>query len=113
MYRSQRLALKYFTVAMGLFGVMVVSGLMSAVYYVEPSFLFNKLDFSIAKTLHIDTMIIWLLMGFMGAVYWFLPGELGRETEGVKLGEIMLYVFTAAVAIVALVFVFVQYGHER
>jgi len=63
-----------------------------------------------AKILHINTLVIWLLMGFIGAVYWFLPKELGREVVGVRLAEILFWVFCAAVAVVAAVFVFVQYG---
>jgi nitric oxide reductase subunit B len=110
MYKSQELALKYFTAAIVLFGIMVVSGLLSATHYVQMGFLLNKLDFSIAKILHIDTMILWLLLGFMGCIYWFLPGELKRETEGVKLAEIMFYILCAAIVVVSLVFIFVQYG---
>jgi nitric oxide reductase subunit B len=113
MYKSQRLAIKYFVAAIALFGVMVVAGLLAATHYAEPGFLFGKLDFSVAKTLHIDTMILWLLMGFMGSIYWFLPSELGRETEGIKLAELMLYVLCAAIVVVALVFTFVQYGESN
>ena len=69
MYRSQQLALKYLTAAIALFGVMTIAGLMSAYYYINSNFLFGLLDFNIAKILHIDTLIIWLLMGFMGAIY--------------------------------------------
>ena len=68
------------------------------------------LHFNIAKILHIDTLVIWLLMGFFGAVYWFLPGEFGRELGGIALAEILFYIFCAAVAVVAVVFIFVQYG---
>jgi nitric oxide reductase subunit B len=110
MYQSQQLALKYFTAAIVLFGIMIVAGLLAAAQYVHMSFLFQTLDFSVTKVLHIDTMILWLLMGFMGSIYWFLPEELGREVVGVKLAEIMFYIFCAAIAIVALVFIFVQYG---
>jgi nitric oxide reductase subunit B len=49
-------------------------------------------------------------MGFMGAIYWFLPDELGREPIGIWLAEILFYVFCAAVVVVAVVFVVVQYG---
>jgi nitric oxide reductase subunit B len=110
MYKSQELALKYFTAAIVLFGIVVVSGLLSATHYVQMGFLLNKLDFSIAKILHIDTMILWLLLGFMGCIYWFLPGELERETEGVKLATVMFYILCSAIAVVAAVFIFVQYG---
>src|SRR6516165_4515339 len=83
MYRSQTLALKYFSAAMTLFGIMTVSGLIAAYYYLNPDFLFGILPFNIAKILHINTLVIWLLMGFMGSIYWFLPEELGRETAGI------------------------------
>ena len=110
MYRSQTLALKYFSAAMTLFGIMTVSGLIAAYYYLNPDFLFGILPFNIAKILHINTLVIWLLMGFMGSIYWFLPEELGRETAGIRAAEVLFYVFCAAVAVVAVVFIFVQYG---
>jgi nitric oxide reductase subunit B len=113
MYRSQQLALKYLIAAIALFGIMTVAGLMSAYYYINPDFLFGILNFNIAKILHIDTMIIWLLMGFMGAIYWFLPEEFGRELVGIKLAELLFYVFCAAVAIVAVVFIVVQHGSSN
>src|SRR5215467_2256976 len=108
MYRSQRLAIRYFTAAIALFGVMTIAGLMSAYYYLDPDFLFGVLHFNIAKILHIDTLVIWLLMGFMGAIYWFLPTEFEREPVGIRTAEVLFYVFCAAVAVVALVFIFVQ-----
>jgi nitric oxide reductase subunit B len=110
MYQSQRLALKYFAAAIVIFGVMVIGGLIGATDFVQPRFLYPELPFNIAKIIHIDGLIVWLLMGFMGAVYWFLPGELGRETVGVRLAEVMFWILCAAVAIVFVVFVVVQYG---
>src|SRR5271157_2154455 len=87
MYRSQKLALRYFAAAITLFGVMTAAGLLSALYYIDSSLLYNVFDFHMAKILHIDTLVIWLLMGFIGAVYWFLPKELGREVVGIWLAE--------------------------
>jgi nitric oxide reductase subunit B len=110
MYRSQTLALKYFAAAITLFSVMTLSGLISAYYYINPEFLFGILPFNMAKILHINTLVIWLLMGFMGSIYWFLPGELGRETAGIRVAEMLFYVFCAAVAAVAVVFILIQYG---
>src|SRR5215471_10936361 len=110
MYRSQILAMKYFAAAITLFGIMTITGLISAYYYINPDFLFGILHFNIAKILHIDTLVIWLLMGFMGAIYWFLPEEFGHELSGIWLAEILFYVFCAAVLVVAVVFVVVQYG---
>jgi nitric oxide reductase subunit B len=110
MYRSQRLALKYFVAAMVLFGVMAAAGLLASIYYLRSGFLLNEFNFNTAKILHIDTLIVWLLMGFFGSVYWFLPLELDREVEGIALAEILFWVLCAAVAIVAVVFIVVQYG---
>ena len=93
MYRSQTLAVKYFSAAMTLFGAMTISGLAAAYYYINPDFLFGILPFNIAKIIHINTLVIWLLMGFMGSIYWFLPGELGRETAGIRAAEILFCVF--------------------
>src|SRR5208282_6097774 len=107
MYRSQKLALKYLTAAIALFAIMTLAGLMSAYYYINPDFLFGFLHFDIAKILHIDTLVIWLLMGFMGAIYWFLPEELGCEPVGIRAAEVLFYVFCAAVAVVAVVFILV------
>ena len=110
MYRAQTLALKYFAAAITFFGVMAITGLLSSYYYINPDFLFGILPFNIMKILHINTLVIWLLMGFMGSIYWFLPGELGRVTVGIRAAEVLFYVFCAAVAVVAVVFIFVQYG---
>src|SRR5499427_3882084 len=110
MSRSKNLAVKYLTAAVLLFGVMTLAGLMSAVYYINPDFLYGLLHFSVAKILHIDTMIIWLLMGFMGAVYWFLPDEFEREPTGIWAAEILFWVFVVTVLVVAGIFTFVQWG---
>ena len=110
MSRSKNLAIKYLMAAVLFFGVMTLSGLMSAFYYINPDFLFGLVHFNIAKILHIDTMIIWLLMGFMGAVYWFLPEEFGREPTGIGQPRFLFWVFVAAVLVVAAIFLFVKSG---
>ncbi len=110
MYTSQKLALKYLAASLVVFGLLVAAGLLAAIYYVKFGFLLGVLDFNVAKTLHIDALIISLLMGFLGAIYWFLPDELGHETVGIGLADLMFYVLCAAVAVVVLVFIFIQHG---
>ena len=113
MYRSQQLALKYLTAAIALFGVMTLAGLMSAYYYINPDFLFGLLHFNIAKILHIDTMVIWLLMGFMGAIYWFLPEEFGHELVGIMGGgDFVLCVLRGSLPLLRSYLLFVQYGNS-
>ena len=110
MYQSQKLAIRYLVAAFALFGVMIVAGLLAAAYYLQPGLLFNTLNFSTVKILHIDTLVVWNLMGFFGAVYWFLPQEVEREVVGIKLANVMFWVFCAAFAVVATVFALVQTG---
>lgn len=110
LYRSQRLALRYFRAAMLLFGVMIAAGLLTAVYYQRFGFLLNTFHFSTAKILHIDSLVLWLLMGFLGAVYWFLPLELEREVEGIGLAEKAFWVFVGTVAAVAATLIVFQHG---
>jgi nitric oxide reductase subunit B len=66
--------------------------------------LLNKLDFSVAKMLHIDTMIIWLRWASSARSTMVPADRAGRETEGAVLAEIMFWIFCAAVAVVAAVF---------
>jgi nitric oxide reductase subunit B len=113
MYRSQRLALRYFWAAMLLFGVMIAAGLLTSLYYLHPGFLLNVFHFSTAKILHIDTLVLWLLMGFLGSVYWFLPLELEREIEWIGLAEKAFWVFVGTVVAVAATLIVVQYGGTR
>jgi nitric oxide reductase subunit B len=110
MYRAQRLGLRYLAASTVMFGAMIVFGLVASIYYVRPGFMLNTFNFSTAKIVHIDGLVIWLLMGFIGAIYWFLPQELEREVEGIGLAELLFWVFCAAVAVVVAVFIFVQYG---
>jgi len=110
LYRSQKLGMKYLIAAVALFGVMIVFGFLSALYYLFPGMFFNVFDFNMSKTLHIDTLVIWILMGLIGSIYWYLPKELGREVVGIRAAEWFFWIFCAAVAVVALIFLFVQTG---
>ncbi len=110
LYESQKLALWYFSVALVLFGAQLLFGLLAAYQYLNPDFLYGVLDFSINRMLHINAMIVWLIMGFMGGVYWFLPIETGREVVGIKLAKLAFFVLVAAVAVVVLVYLLVQTG---
>ncbi len=62
------------------------------------------------RMLHINAMVVWLLMGFIAGIYWFLPLETEREVVGIKLGKLAYFAFVGAVAIVVLVFLLKQTG---
>jgi nitric oxide reductase subunit B len=109
-FESQKLAINYFFVAAVLFGAQLLTGLIAAVQFLYPSFLFEIFDFSVARMVHINALVVWMLYAMIGSVYWLLPEETGIETVGIKLGKLGFYVLTAAVTIVVLVYIIVQVG---
>lgn len=109
-YESQRLAVKYFTVAVILFGAQLLMGLIAAYQYLNPEFLFNLFNFSTARMVHINAMVVWMLYAMIGSVYWMLPDETKVETVGIKLGNLAFYILTLAVAIVVAVYILIQVG---
>jgi len=82
-YESQKLASWYFTVAVILFGAQLLLGLVAAIQFIYPSFLYDILDFSIARIIHINALVVWMLYAMIGAVYYLLPEETGIETVGI------------------------------
>ncbi len=109
-YESKKLALNYFRVALVLFGAQLLMGLIAAIDYLYPDFLFNIFDFSIARIVHINALVVWLLYAMIGSVYLLMPDETGIETVGIGLGKLIFWILTAAVAVVVLVYIFIQIG---
>ncbi|QXP84754.1 cbb3-type cytochrome c oxidase subunit I [Methylococcus sp. Mc7] len=107
---GQQLAVKYFSVAVVLFLAQMLFGLAAAIQFVRPDFLYNVLDFSVNRMVHINAMVVWMLYGFVGAVYWLLEEESGTRIVGLGLGNLAFWVLTAAVAVVVVVYLLVQTG---
>src|SRR3546814_20562063 len=83
-YRSQSVAYWYFALAMILFGLQLVFGLLSAAKYLGPDPLLNILPFDVTKTIHTNLLIVWVLTGFMGATYWIVSDESMSDMPTVK-----------------------------
>jgi nitric oxide reductase subunit B len=107
---GQKLAVKYFSVAVVLFAAQILFGILAGIQFVNPDFLFGILDFNVNRMVHINAMVVWMLCGFIGSVYWLIQDESGVEVVGLKLGNLAFYVLTGAVAVVVLVYLFVQHG---
>lgn len=105
---SKELATWYFTAAAVLFGAQLLFGLLAAVQYVYPSFLFEILDFSVNRMIHINALVVWMVFAMFGSVYWLLPDETKIETVGIKIGKIFFWIFIVTIAIVVLVYLFIQ-----
>ncbi|MDP2694222.1 MAG: cbb3-type cytochrome c oxidase subunit I [Gallionella sp.] len=107
---GQKLAVKYFCVAAILFGAQIAFGLLAGLQYLIPDFLYEVLDFSINRMVHINAMVVWMLFGFIGSAYWLMEEESGIPVVGLKLGNLVFWIFTAAVAVVVAVYLLVQIG---
>ncbi len=107
---SKQLATWYLTFAAILFGAQLLFGLVAAFQYIEPGFLYGILDFSIARILHINALVVWMVFAMFGSVYWLLPDETGIETIGIKAGKLVYWIFVAAIVVVVLVYLFIQIG---
>lgn len=107
---GQTVAVKYFTVAMVLFLAQCAFGLVAGAQYLMPDLFYNVLDFNVVRMVHINAMVVWLLFGFIGSVYWLVEDEAGTELVGKALAETVFWVLTAAVTVVVLVYLFVQRG---
>ena len=105
-YQSQRVALAYIYVALILFAVQVSMGLVIGYIYVEPNFLSETLPFSIARMLHTNSLIVWLLTGFFGAAYFLVPEEAEREIHSVPAAYIQLAILVIGTAGVVVTYLF-------
>lgn len=108
-YKSQSIAYWYFALALILFGLQIVFGLLSATKYLGPDPLLNLVPFDVTKTVHTNLLIVWLLTGFMGATYWMVTDESRSEIYSVKLAYIQLGIW-AVMGVTAIIGYFFGYG---
>lgn len=107
---GRKVAIKYFAAAMVLFLAQIVFGLIAGLQFIYPDLFFNVLDFSVNRMIHINAMIVWMLFGFFGSIYWLVEEEAGCDLVGAKLANINFWVLTLAVAVVVVVYLFIQTG---
>jgi len=107
---GQRLGMMYFRVAIVLFGAQLLMGLIAAIQFLYPGFLFEVFDFSVARMVHINALIVWMLYAMIGSVYYMLTDETEHEGVAMGLGKLGFWVLTLAITIVVLVYIFIQIG---
>ncbi len=95
-YASQRVAYPYFVVALLLFLLQVVAGLwLAAQYFITlPQGFVDVFPFSTARAIHTNLLVLWLLLGFMGATYYMVPEEAGRELAWPWVAKLQLVLLT-------------------
>jgi len=109
-YRSQAVAKPYFIAAIGLFVGQILFGLILGMQYVMGDFLFPEIPFNVARMVHTNLLIVWLLFGFMGAAYYLVPEESERELHSPGLALLLFWVFLIAGALTVLGYLLVPYA---
>ena len=109
-YQSQRVAKPYFVAALALFVGQILFGLIMGLQYVWGDFLFPAIPFNVARMVHTNLLIVWLLFGFMGAAYYMVPEESETELFSPKLAIIMFWIFLVAGALTIVGYLFVPYA---
>lgn len=92
-HQSQKVAREYFLAALPLFFLQVIFGLLASVKYVwgyDP--LLNLVPFNIARTIHLNLLVFWLLLALMGATYYMVADELDTDIYSVRLARIQLWI---------------------
>jgi nitric oxide reductase subunit B len=109
-YPSQGVARLYFTAAIALFAAQILFGLIMGLQYVIGDFLFPAIPFNVARMVHTNALIVWLLMGFMGAAYYLVPEEAERDLIAPWLAKLMFWIFLVAAALTVVGYLFVPYA---
>ncbi|MFA9460829.1 cbb3-type cytochrome c oxidase subunit I [Thiohalorhabdus methylotrophus] len=109
-YASQSVAKPYFIAAIGLFLVQILFGLIMGLQYVVGDFLFPAIPFNVARLVHTNALIVWLLFGFMGASYYLVPEESETELHSPRLAIGLFWTFLGAVLLTVLGYLLLRYS---
>jgi len=109
-YKSQSVAKYYFVGAIALFAAQIIFGLVMGLQYVIGDFLFPAIPFNVARMVHTNALIVWLLMGFMGAAYYLIPEEAETELFSPKLAIAVFWIFLVAAGLTVVGYLLVPYA---
>ena len=90
----------FFVFAALIMAVQLVVGLVAAAQFLWPSLLFRFLPFNIVRMLHINTLVVSLLAGFMGATYFLIAEEGGGELASENAARWNFWLFAGGIAAV-------------
>ncbi len=109
-YESQAVSKPYFIFALVLFVGQILFGLILGTQYVIGDFLFPEIPFNVARMVHTNLLIVWLLFGFMGAAYYMIPEEAETELHSPKLAWALFWIFAAAGTLTIIGYLSVPYA---
>lgn len=102
-YESHKIANNFFTSAILLFLIQVVVGIIAALQFVWPDFFI--LNFNTIRTLHINALVVWLLLGFMGASYYVIVEESETELWSIPFAKFQFWATLLTVGLVIVAYI--------
>jgi len=109
-YQSQAVAKPYFIFAMILFVGQILFGLLMGLQYVVGDIVGDLIPFNVARMVHTNLLIVWLLFGFMGSAYYLVPDEAETELYSPKLAIALFWIFAATGVATILGYLLVPYS---
>ncbi len=100
-YKSQKVAYWFFALSMLLLVIQLTYGFIMGFARLGYDGLHEIIPFNTAHTVHLNTLVVWLISGFMGAAYYIIPEESENELWSVKLAYVQL-IALALVGVAAL-----------
>ncbi|MCM2282649.1 MAG: cbb3-type cytochrome c oxidase subunit I, partial [Bdellovibrionaceae bacterium] len=101
-YASQKVAYWFFATCMLLFGLQLVYGFIMSFAHMGLDGLHALIPFNVARAVHTNLLVMWLLAGFMGSAYFIVPDECDRELAWPRLAYVQLisFVLVGVIAII-------------
>jgi nitric oxide reductase subunit B len=94
-FKSQRIAYYFFAVSMLLLSLQLVYGFVMGFAHMGYDVLHPWIPFNVARSVHVNLLVMWLLSGFMGTAYYIIPEESERELVSPRLAILQLIGFVA------------------
>ncbi len=95
-FRSQKVAYPYFAASVLLFFLQIVFGVISVAQYVWPHLAISWMPFNVSRSIHLNLLIFWMFAAIMGASYYIVVEEAGKELYSTKIAMIQLIIFLLA-----------------
>ena len=100
-YKSQKVAYWFWALSMLLLVIQLTYGFIMGFDHLGFDGLHKWIPFNTAHTVHLNTLVVWLISGFMGAAYYIIPEEAETELCCPKLAYVQL-IALALVGVAAL-----------
>ncbi len=93
-YKTQKVAYWFWALSMLLLVIQLTYGFIMGFDHLGFDGLHKWIPFNTAHTVHLNTLVVWLISGFMGAAYYIIPEEAETELWKPKLAYIQLIALT-------------------